>query len=129
MRDAGYGATLGRPHGKETSISHPVSRNPHRVRPRETDKLFFNGSLVGQRHFHGASTSERVPLLAVVNERTTRAGVSTTASSERHRSRQHCLELRWPIQDGEPVMPTPSSGTPSVEFGEESGAVQLMTKE
>ncbi len=28
--------------------------------------------LVGQRHFHGASTRERVPLLAVVNERTTR---------------------------------------------------------
>ena len=30
---------------------------------------------------------------------------------------QHCLELRWPIQDGEPVFPTPSSGTASVEFG------------
>ena len=28
--------------------------------------------LAGQRHFHGGSTSERVPLLAVVNERTTR---------------------------------------------------------
>ena len=42
-------------------------------------------SLVGQRHFHGASTSERVPLLAVVNERTTRAGAFTTASSERHK--------------------------------------------
>ncbi len=41
--------------------------------------------LVGQRHFHGASTSERVPLLAVVNERTTRAGAFTTASSERHK--------------------------------------------
>ncbi len=27
---------------------------------------------IGLRHFHGASTSERVPLLAVVNERTTR---------------------------------------------------------
>ncbi len=26
---------------------------------------------------------------------------------------------------GEPVFPTPSSGTPSVEFGGESGAVQL----
>ncbi len=78
--------------------------------------------LVGQRHFRDAGTSERVPLLAVVNERTTRENVSTTASSERHESRQHCLELSWPSRGGERVFPTPSSGTPSVEFGEESGA-------
>ncbi len=40
MRDAGYSTTLGPPHGKEASISYPASRNLHRVRPRETDKLF-----------------------------------------------------------------------------------------
>ena len=38
-------------------------------------------ALVGQRHFRGASNRERVPLLAVVNDRTRRAGASTTASS------------------------------------------------
>ncbi len=32
------------------------------------------GYLVGQHHFHGAGTSERVPLLAVVHERTARFG-------------------------------------------------------
>ncbi len=44
----------------------------------------FATLLIGQRHFHGASTNQRVPLLAVVNERTRRAGAYTTASSERH---------------------------------------------
>ena len=37
--------------------------------------------LIGQRHFRGASNRERVPLLAVVNDRTRRENASTTASS------------------------------------------------
>ncbi len=45
MPDARYSATLVPPHGKETSISYPASRNLHRVRPRETDKLFSYSSL------------------------------------------------------------------------------------
>ncbi len=36
---------------------------------------------MGQRHFHDASTSERVPLLAGVIDRITRGYASTTASS------------------------------------------------
>ncbi len=44
--------------GEADIVRTPVAINP--------------GLLVGQRHFHGASTNERVPLLAVVNERTTR---------------------------------------------------------
>ena len=68
------GRAMARPATRHTPFVRPDSRQwaPH----WQTLPM-----LVGQRHFHGASTSERVPLLAVANDRTTPENASTTASS------------------------------------------------
>ncbi len=66
-----------------------------------------------------------MPLLAVVSVRTTREIA--------FKNRKQCPPLATPallgvevaVSGWRPVFPTPSSGTPSVTMGNESGAVQL----